>query len=564
MRIIILVYLTVALVSARRVQLRPQLAAPQIYYEDEDTRLSAAEEVEAEDGASYLSERQDTAYQPRTRALPSPRSKDIESPSKVAPVQTIRNYNKVNDDGSFTFGYEAADGSFKEETRGTDCVVRGKYGYIDPDGNRREFEYVSGNPCDPNAPKEEDDELPSKQEPDEIGGPANYPLIRPRPQKNYPRKPTARPPTTIFQSELTLEDEEASQELKANDEPVLIRPTYRPKVKPNYLQVSAVQGESLAYESPNAVTQSASTTASPVYRVTSPAPRYHSLASPTSSRHVPTPSYQAYESTSPRPQSTVAITPRPHLLQIAAQYVSPTSTERPGVIYAKQRSTTANSLIPSPSSNDVHLNFAAELERYVKTVPVTSRPVAKVTSVKADPIYQSELVYDPTSGQYSTQLYQSLPQSLGDYRVNHKLQPYVAQQSAQSALGLQQQQQQHQLQQQQLQQQQQQQQQHLQQQQQQQQRYQPQSIPRPSPRPQPQETIYRQQQTDQLLQSQQLFAQQQRRQQQQQQQPKYQYLGAQRDPNSYYYAVAPSQSPSSAPLSISQIDQFLRGSTTGY
>lgn len=33
-------------------------------------------------------------------------------------MQTIRNYNKVNDDGSFTFGYEAADGSFKEETRG--------------------------------------------------------------------------------------------------------------------------------------------------------------------------------------------------------------------------------------------------------------------------------------------------------------------------------------------------------------------------------------------------------------------------------------------------------------
>lgn len=38
--------------------------------------------------------------------------------AKVPPVQTIRNYNKVNDDGSFTFGYEAADGSFKEETRG--------------------------------------------------------------------------------------------------------------------------------------------------------------------------------------------------------------------------------------------------------------------------------------------------------------------------------------------------------------------------------------------------------------------------------------------------------------
>lgn len=39
------------------------------------------------------------------------------------PVQTIRNYNKVNDDGSFTFGYEAADGSFKEETRGKCCSI---------------------------------------------------------------------------------------------------------------------------------------------------------------------------------------------------------------------------------------------------------------------------------------------------------------------------------------------------------------------------------------------------------------------------------------------------------
>lgn len=43
-----------------------------------------------------------------------------ESP-RQPPVQTIRNYNKVNDDGSFTFGYEAADGSFKEETRGR-CI----------------------------------------------------------------------------------------------------------------------------------------------------------------------------------------------------------------------------------------------------------------------------------------------------------------------------------------------------------------------------------------------------------------------------------------------------------
>jgi hypothetical protein len=41
---------------------------------------------------------------------------------------TTRNYSRINEDGSFTFGYEAEDGSFKEETRGVDCVVRGKYG----------------------------------------------------------------------------------------------------------------------------------------------------------------------------------------------------------------------------------------------------------------------------------------------------------------------------------------------------------------------------------------------------------------------------------------------------
>lgn len=56
---------------------------------------------------------------PKTTSNAS-RTKDVSKET----VQTIRNYSKVNDDGSFTFGYEAADGSFKEETRGTDCVVR--------------------------------------------------------------------------------------------------------------------------------------------------------------------------------------------------------------------------------------------------------------------------------------------------------------------------------------------------------------------------------------------------------------------------------------------------------
>ena len=64
------------------------------------------------------------------------------------PVATLERYSHKNDDGSFTFGYVGADGSFREETRGADCITRGKYGYIDPDGVKREYTYTSGLPCE--------------------------------------------------------------------------------------------------------------------------------------------------------------------------------------------------------------------------------------------------------------------------------------------------------------------------------------------------------------------------------------------------------------------------------
>jgi len=36
--------------------------------------------------------------------------------------------------------------------------------YVDPDGVRREFEYVSGNPCDPNAPEEPEEQQSSEED----------------------------------------------------------------------------------------------------------------------------------------------------------------------------------------------------------------------------------------------------------------------------------------------------------------------------------------------------------------------------------------------------------------
>jgi hypothetical protein len=50
--------------------------------------------------------------------------------------------SRHNEDGSYSYGYEAADGSFKLETRYPDGLVQGKYGYVDIDtGELKVIEY---------------------------------------------------------------------------------------------------------------------------------------------------------------------------------------------------------------------------------------------------------------------------------------------------------------------------------------------------------------------------------------------------------------------------------------
>lgn len=46
-----------------------------------------------------------------------------------------------NEDGSYTYGYEGADGSFKIETKLATGEVKGKYGYVDENGKVRVVEY---------------------------------------------------------------------------------------------------------------------------------------------------------------------------------------------------------------------------------------------------------------------------------------------------------------------------------------------------------------------------------------------------------------------------------------
>ncbi|XP_047019713.1 activating signal cointegrator 1 complex subunit 2 homolog [Helicoverpa zea] len=59
----------------------------------------------------------------------------------TTPVPILKQINRQNDDGSYSYGYEAADGSFKIETKYPNGDVAGKYGYVDENGKPREISY---------------------------------------------------------------------------------------------------------------------------------------------------------------------------------------------------------------------------------------------------------------------------------------------------------------------------------------------------------------------------------------------------------------------------------------
>ncbi|KAK4016510.1 hypothetical protein OUZ56_031466 [Daphnia magna] len=69
---------------------------------------------------------------------------EVEAKTTTTPVPIIKQINKVNDDGSYTFGYEAGDGSFRIEKKELNGHVKGKYGYIDETGTLQVLEYETG------------------------------------------------------------------------------------------------------------------------------------------------------------------------------------------------------------------------------------------------------------------------------------------------------------------------------------------------------------------------------------------------------------------------------------
>ena len=79
-------------------------------------------------------------------AIGAPQGSPAEEEVTEKPIVTIlKHINQLNDDGSYTFGFEASDGSFRVETRDPKGNVKGKYGYVDEDGQVKTVEYVAGN-----------------------------------------------------------------------------------------------------------------------------------------------------------------------------------------------------------------------------------------------------------------------------------------------------------------------------------------------------------------------------------------------------------------------------------
>ncbi|XP_033226372.1 uncharacterized protein LOC117178922 isoform X2 [Belonocnema kinseyi] len=60
-------------------------------------------------------------------------------------VAILKQIRKVNDDGSYTFGYEAGDGSFKVESRDVLGNVKGTFGFVDADGEIKRVTYTASN-----------------------------------------------------------------------------------------------------------------------------------------------------------------------------------------------------------------------------------------------------------------------------------------------------------------------------------------------------------------------------------------------------------------------------------
>lgn len=89
-----------------------------------------------------------------TTESPTNSTKEILKASETADpkkVQIVKQIRRLNDDGSYTIGYEADDGTFKIENKDVLGNVKGTFGYIDQDGEIKRVTYTSSSDSTPAA-----------------------------------------------------------------------------------------------------------------------------------------------------------------------------------------------------------------------------------------------------------------------------------------------------------------------------------------------------------------------------------------------------------------------------
>lgn len=131
------------------VRLQPLSSRPQRpVFRPEPKPFIEEEDAPVQPVRHYSRPQEPTINRAPIKSVPQQKYTPSHNRGKKPVAQIIRKYREENEDGSITWGFENDDGSFKEETIGVDCVTRGKYGYVDPDGLKREYNYETGIACD--------------------------------------------------------------------------------------------------------------------------------------------------------------------------------------------------------------------------------------------------------------------------------------------------------------------------------------------------------------------------------------------------------------------------------
>lgn len=194
----------------------------------------------------------------------------------TTPVPILKQINRHNEDGSYSYGYEGADGSYKIETKSATGEVKGKYGYVDDSGNLREVEYganqdgfhptgtgINVAPAAPHNPSQsypslrdgEIDDGQYREDPNIYLDP-KYNSKPSRAQNNFQFKqnrPAAPAPARDYNQQSFFEQSPVPQTPRAQFPAPTPRPYYQPEYQqpqPNYYQQPQPQPQNNYYQPP--------------------------------------------------------------------------------------------------------------------------------------------------------------------------------------------------------------------------------------------------------------------------------------------------------------------------